>query len=109
MAITATQTNAVDRVKSASGTHLDDAATPAAATFTVGFKPTRIVFLNVTTRVGVEWIYGMASTVTLHTAAAGTRTRNTGSLITLGSDNRSFTVAASLIAQNDECVWIASE
>ena len=109
MAITQTQTNAVDRVKTAHGAYLDDAATPDAMTITVGFYPRYIRVINLTDRIEYEWIKGMAATQTLKTVAAGTRTLDTNSEITIGADGRSFTLLKASTVQNKQYHWIASE
>ena len=105
MTVTVTQTNAVDRNKTAFVKFVDDAASPAAYTATVGFTPSYVRYVNLTTRVEFEWYSGMAATYTLKTVAAGTRTADTGSGIVVSG--RTITVAAP--AQNDVCFIEAVE
>ena len=133
MAITSTQFNTSLRMQFASGSYLDSAATPAAAVITLGFSPRYVRVVNETTRVQEEWFFGMAATKTLAQAAAGTGTLDTSSLIvvtdptavlstadaadtTTGAAYQStanpdraakFTIAAAVMAQNDQIRWQA--
>lgn len=122
MAITQTQNNTPPVVQYASGSYKDDAGSPAAATITLAFRPRYIRVVNETTRVEAEWFEGMAATNTLKTAANGTRTLDTTSLIapviatsvqsnadnpTEVSQYYSFTILAASIAQNDQLRWQA--
>lgn len=64
---------------------------------TCGFKPRYIKLINLTDRITQEWTYDMAATHTLNTAADGTMTDDTGSLLVAkgGADGyRGFAVAA---------------
>lgn len=106
MTISATQVNAVDKAKMATGSYLDDATTPATPTITVGFSPRYIRVENVTDRIGLEWFYGMASDSALKTVAAGTRTLETSSAIVIGSDGKSFQFVPT---QNKQYRWQACE
>ena len=99
MAITTSQSNAVENGKYALIKFVDDAASPAAYVATVGFTPTYVRYLNLTTRVEYEWYTGMAATHTLKSVAAGTRTDDTATAITVSGGT--ITVAAP--AQNDVC------
>lgn len=105
MAITATQKNAFDPGKSASGAHRDDAATPAAITLTLGFTPSYVKMVNVTAIQVQEWFAGMA-------AASAFKTTNHAdtqfSLITSGG----ITVSGGKVtlpapAQNNQIYWYA--
>jgi hypothetical protein len=122
MTITSTQNNTPPVVQFASGSQLDDAATPAAVTITLSFRPRYIRVVNETTRVEAEWFEGMAATKTLKTVANGTRTLDTTSLIapvtvtsvqsnndnpTETSQYYSFTILAASMAQNDQIRWQA--
>ena len=42
----------------------------AATTFTLGFAPRKVRFVNLTDRIQDEWFEGMASASSLHTVAA---------------------------------------
>lgn len=107
MTITATQKNSTDVTHSASGSHLDDAATPALLTVILGFTPKYIRFVNATDRIEWEWFDGQASGTTLKTVAAGTRTLDTGDAAIVTSTAGRFTVPAALILQNKQYRWIA--
>lgn len=105
MTITTTALNAIGNTKTATIKFVDDAGSPAAYSTTVGFTPTRVRYLNLTTRVEFEWISGMAATHTLKSVAAGTRTDDTGTAIAVSGQ----TITVSAPAQNDVCFIIASE
>lgn len=105
MTVTATQNNAIDRVKKAVGKFVDDAGSPAAYSVTVGFSPKVVRYINLTTRVEFEWRDGMAATHCLKTVAAGTRTDDTGTGISVSGGTITFAAPA----QNDVCFWEASE
>lgn len=79
MAITAT-TSAGDGTRNMfTASHFDDAASPANASFTPGFRPRYVCVDNVTDRIKWEWYEGSATATNVQTVAAGTRT-----LITTG-------------------------
>ena len=103
MAITSSQTNAVENGKRATGSHLDDAASPAAISVTVGFTPRYVLCLNQTTRVQFEWFEGMTAAHALKTVAAGTRTAETSGGITVSGG----TITMPAPAQNDQIRWVA--
>ena len=109
MAITATQTkNPASVYNHARGRHLDDAGTPALKTITLGFLPRYVRWLDDTSRVMWEWYEGMADGTTLKTAAAGTRTLDTADVgITVNDAALTVTIAAAVIAQNDQYSWEA--
>lgn len=77
MTITATLVAANVVPNFVQGTHLDDAATPALKTVTVGFLPRKIRWVNLTDRTQYEWVTGNANGTTLKTVAAGTVTLDT--------------------------------
>jgi hypothetical protein len=77
MTITATVTPARELTRVTTISHLDDAGSPAAAAYDVGFVPRYIRVENVTDRICNEWMEGMASGHALRTVAAGTRTLET--------------------------------
>lgn len=122
MAITQTQNNTPVVVQYASGSFKDDAASPALAVITLTFRPRYIRVVDETTRVEYEWFEGMAANNCLKTAAAGTRTLDTGGAIfpnpvtsvQSNADNPAetgqyyaFSIAAASIAQNDQLRWQA--
>lgn len=109
MTITALQDNGKTSQNFASGSHFDDAATPALLTIVLGFVPRYIRFENVTDRIGYEWFKGAASGTTLKTVAAGTRTLDTVDAAIVTTVAGSFTVPAALILQNKQYRWQATD
>ncbi len=93
-------------VRHATGSYLDDAATPAAATITLGYQPRYVAVHNITDRISYEWFEGNANGTTLKTVAAGTRTLDTGDAAISVSAN-GFTIGAAAILQNKQIRWIA--
>jgi hypothetical protein len=83
-----------------------DAVTAADTTFSFGFKPRLVQFINLTDRITEEWYEGMAATNVLHTVAAGTRTIDTNSLIVVNADG-TVTVKASAMVASKSFVIIA--
>ena len=77
MAITSTFTPAVELTRVSSISHLDDAGSPAAASYDVGYTPLYIRVENSTDRISNEWFAGMTSGHAVRTIAAGTRTLET--------------------------------
>lgn len=76
----------------------------------VGFQPRKVVWVNLTDRITVEWFEGMAANSCLKTVAAGTRTLEvTGGNGGITVDERGFrllqnaTLAAVLASKT--CVW----
>lgn len=92
MAITSTQTNALETLRLATINHLDDAGSPAAASYDVGFRPRYVRVDNVTDRTVLEWYEGMTSAHAVKTVAAGTRTLETSGGVTVSSDTIGFAV-----------------
>jgi hypothetical protein len=105
MAITQSQ-SASHIVRHDVGSFLDDAGTPAAATITLGYRPKYVAWHNVTDRISYEWFDGAADGTTLKTAAAGTRTLDTGDAAIAPTAN-GFTIAAAVILQNKQYRWVA--
>lgn len=75
-----------------------------------GFVPKRVIFMNATDRIRVEWFQGMDNDTCIKTAAAGTvtlETTNKG----IGIDGNSFTVSQNatlaVIAASKTCYWVA--
>lgn len=107
MTITATQKNAFQPGKRASGAHLDSAGTPAAITLTLGFTPSHVVMVNVTTIQRQEWFTGMGAADAFKTVNHDTAQQ---SLITSGGITVSGgTVTLPAPAQNDQVYWYAEE
>lgn len=92
MAITASTTNAVENTKFTTISHLDDAGSPAAASYNVGFTPRYIRVDNVTDRTVLEWYEGMTSAHAAKTVAAGTRTLETSGGPTVSGGTIGFAV-----------------
>ena len=95
--------HAFEMLQTATGRSVDDAATPAAISLTVGFTPRVVRVTNATTRVMNEWFDGMAADSAIKTVAAGTRTLETSGGITVSGG--SITLPAP--AQNDVVYWQA--
>jgi len=106
MAITSTQKTADGVVRHVTGSHLDDAGTPALATITLGFTPRYFAWHNVTDRISYEWFDGAANGTTLKTVAAGTRTLDTGDAA-ISVSGGVVTIAAAVILQNKQYRWVA--
>lgn len=105
MAITSTQKD--DHVvRNVSGSYLDDAGTPAAATITLGFTPRYFQWNNVTDRISYEWFDGNANGTTLKTVAAGTRTLDTAD-VAISVSGGVVTIGAAAILQNKQYRWRA--
>lgn len=105
MAITSTQKNAYGNFQRANGAHLDDAATPAAITLTLGFTPKRVVMINVTTIQRQEWLEGMGAADAFKSAnhaSAQFSLLTTGGITVSGG-----TVTLPAPAQNDQIYWYA--
>ena len=92
MAITSSVTNAVETTRFATISHADDAGSPAAASYDVGFVPRYVRVDNVTDRTVLEWYEGMTSTHAAKTVAAGTRTLETSGGVTVSGDTIGFAV-----------------
>ena len=102
MAITQSQTNSDGVVRLTTGSHLDDAATPALLTITPGYTPRYVRFVNATDRIEWEWFEGAADGTTLKTVAAGTRTLDTADAAITVNDDDTITIPAALILQNKQ-------
>ena len=70
--------------------HFDDAGSPAAASYNLGFIPRYVRVDNVTDRILNEWYSGMTSDHAVKTVAAGTRTLETSAGITLSGTTIGF-------------------
>ena len=86
MAITSTITPAFELTRLTTISHFDDAGSPAAASYDVGYQPRYIRVENVTDRIAFEWFEGMTSTHAVQTVAAGTKTLITSGGVTVGTD-----------------------
>ncbi len=106
MAVTSSQNDSNGVARGSEGKYLDDAASPAAATITLGFTPMYVCWLNATDRIQYEWYYGMANGTTLKTVAAGTRTLDTAD-VAISVTNGVVTIGAAAIIQNKQNYWRA--
>ena len=92
MPITSSVTPAVENTKITTISHLDDAGSPAAASYRVGFQPRYVKVENATDRILNEWYEGMTSAHAVKTVAAGTRTLETSGGPTVVGDTIGFPV-----------------
>ena len=65
----------------ATGYVVTDSGTAADTTFTIGFVPRKVRFVNLTDRITDEWYTGMAAYSSLHAVAAGTQTLGDSQLL----------------------------
>lgn len=107
MAVTSTQKMQEASITNyATGSYLDDAGSPAAATITLGFTPRYVAWNNVTDRISYEWFDGAAAGTTLKTVANGTRTLDTAD-VAISVSGGTVTIGAAAILQNKQNRWIA--
>jgi len=92
MSVTQSVTDAMEITRMATGSFLDDAASPSAASITLGFDPRYVRVENETDRILFEWYEGNDSAKGVKTVAAGTRTLETSGLITVSNDVIGFPV-----------------
>ena len=92
MAITSSVTAAVENTKLTTLSHFDDAGSPVAASYRVGFVPRYVKVENATDRILNEWYEGMTSGHAVRTVAAGTRTLETSGGPTVVGDTIGFPV-----------------
>jgi hypothetical protein len=108
MTITASAIYPTESMKMASGSHLDDAASPAALSVSPGFNPRYIRIENETDRIAFEWFYGMTSTYMVKTIANGTRSLETSAGVTVtASGTGSAASFGCPILQNKQYRWVA--
>ncbi len=107
MALTTnTRTQSGGMANYATGYVVTDGGTAADTTFTVGFVPRKVRFVNLTDRITDEWYTGMAAYSSLHAVAAGTQTLETTNGISVGTDG-TFTVKAASIPASKTLAWEA--
>lgn len=107
MAITSSQSNAVEITRMASGAYLDSAASPAAPSLTLGFVPRYVKMVNATTFQVQEWFEGLGAADAVKTVNHDTAQH---SVITSGGitvDTLTATVTFVAPAQNDQLYWFA--
>ena len=101
-----TQYNTMGICNHASGyTTTDGAGTAAGITYTLGFAPRIIRFINVTDRIADEWFLGMTSGNSVHTVANGTVTLETSHGITVSGNT--FTVDSTTAPNSKSFAWEA--
>lgn len=106
MALTTnTSTNTGGIANKAVGVVVTDGGAAAVTTFSLGFAPRHIEFINLTDRIGYEWYEGMTSPGALKSAAAGTRTLETTEGITVSGST--FTIPTSIILASKTFAWSA--
>jgi hypothetical protein len=90
------------------GRYLDSSAVAADVEITLGFRPKRVKWVNLTDRIEIEWFEGMSDNTCLKRAANGTGTLESVG-ITVSDDgftvNDDGTLAA--IAQNKQISYVA--
>lgn len=98
-------------VNYANGQVVTDAGAAADTTFNPGFVPRYIKWVDRTNRIMLEWWEGMAANSAIRTVAAGTRTLDVSSGITVGTSAlgtaTQFTVKAADIAASASFSWMA--
>lgn len=102
---TNTQTNTNGVPNRAVGKVVEDATAAVATTFTLGFVPRYIKFVNATDRIIDEWFEGMASASSIHTVANGTVTLETTNGIAVSGNT--FTLTATTMVASKTFYWIA--
>jgi hypothetical protein len=106
MALTTnTQSNANGVSNFAVGKVVTDGGAAAATTFTLGFVPRKVKFVNLTDRITDEWFEGMTSASSLHAVAGGTLTLETTNGIAVAGNT--FTVTATTIPASKTFYWEA--
>lgn len=82
-----------------------DATAAADTSFTVGYIPRRVVFINLTDRITLTWYEGMAPDSALRTDAAGGTTLITSAGITANASLNGFSVKAAAIPASKDYVF----
>lgn len=87
MPITFKKKDGIEQTRLTTISHIDDAGSPAAAVYPVGYNARYVRVDNVTDRILLEWYEGMPSGAAVQTAAAGARTLiATGGVVVQGND-----------------------
>ena len=104
---TPTQSQAAGIVNFASGLAKTDSGGATVSTFTPGFNPRYIKWVNVTDSIMHEWYEGMSATAeSIKTVLNGTRSLETSDVIKNPGDG-TFTVTAAIIVASKTHVWQA--
>jgi hypothetical protein len=107
MAITESQSDAVEITRIATGAYLDDAATPGAPVLSLGFTPKYVKMINETTLVVQEWFGGMGDADAFQTADTGAGTTDLSKITSGGITVSGRTVTLPAPAQNNQVRWMA--
>jgi hypothetical protein len=93
------------------GQVVTDAGAAADTTFPIGFTPRYVCFENLTDRIKLEWYEGMAANSAIRTVAAGTRTLDVSSGLTINAGGsatgNSFMVKAADIIASKTFAYMA--
>lgn len=100
-----TQTNAEGICNIAYGQVTTDAGTATAQTFTLGFTPRKVTWVNATDRITDVWYDGMASASSIHTVANGTVTLETTNGVAVSGPT--FTLTATTMVASKVYYWEA--
>ena len=92
MAIITNATPAIEQTRITTISHMDDAATPEAAKYAIGYLAKYVCVDNVTDRIKFEWYEGMAEGSAIKTVATGVRTLETAGGITVTDKTVGFVV-----------------
>lgn len=82
-----------------------DANAAADTSFTVGYIPRKVVFINVTDRTTLTWYEGMAPDSALQSTAAGAVTLITSGGITANASLNGFSVKAAAIPASKDYIF----
>lgn len=112
MALTTnTQYNSESIVNHASGTVVTDSGTAADTTFQLGFTPRVVRWVNLTSRITLEWYADMAANSAIRTVAAGTRTLDVSNGVTVTASGvvggNAFLIKATDIPVSCSFAWEA--
>lgn len=109
MAITSTQSKVPASVNNVAVGRYLDTGTAAAFTLTTGFKPryVKVVNLNASGDVMLEWFEGMADASAVKTAIDGTRSVITSLGITVSASGFTVGLDTDLNVTNEQLSWMA--
>lgn len=100
-----TQSNSQGITNHAFGQVTTDGGTATAQTFTLGFAPRKVIWVNATDRITDEWFEGMASASSIHTVANGTRTLELTNGVAVSGNT--FTLTATTMVASKVYYWEA--
>jgi len=107
------QYNSEGIVNHASGSVTTDAGAAADTTIQLGFMPRVVRWVNLTDRISLEWYQDMAANSAVRTVAAGTRTLDVASGVTVNGSSgtatnaNSFTIKLADIPASKSFAWEA--